>query len=39
MRKGGKIILRNALARVVKGHIRMIVDVWGKIEETSEVKR
>ncbi len=39
MNKGKKLILRNALAKVVQGHIRMIVDIWGKIEETSEVRR
>ncbi len=31
------LTLRNALARVVKGHIRLVVDIWGKVELSSQV--
>ena len=32
MKKGSSIILRNARSSVVKGHIKMVVDIWGKLE-------
>ena len=32
MKKGNCIILRNARSSVVKGHIKMVVDIWGKLE-------
>ena len=32
--KGSGLILRNALARIVKEHIRFEVDIWGKVEKT-----
>mmetsp|Transcript_70862 Transcript_70862/g.153900 ORF Transcript_70862/g.153900 Transcript_70862/m.153900 type:complete len:270 (-) Transcript_70862:118-927(-) len=33
---GKSLVLRNCGVKMVKGHIRLVVDKWGKIEESSE---
>ena len=32
--KGAGLILRNAMARIVKDRVRLEVDIWGKVEKT-----
>jgi len=34
--KGSTIVIRNAAAKMIRGHIRLIVDKWGKIEASEE---
>ena len=36
MKEGQNLILRNAEARVVASHIRVEVDIWGKIEKSDK---
>ena len=36
LKKGACITLRNARSSVVKGHIKMVVDIWGKMEATEK---
>ena len=36
VKKGQCIILRNARSSVVKGHIMMVVDIWGKIDVNTD---
>ena len=33
-KEGNTLILRNALARIVKERLRLEVDIWGKVEKT-----
>lgn len=33
---GSTIILRNASVKMVSGHVRIVVDKWGKIEDSEE---
>ena len=36
IKKGACMTLRNARSSVVKGHIMMVVDIWGKLELTDK---
>jgi ssDNA-binding replication factor A large subunit len=36
VKKGQCVILRNARSSVVKGHIMMVVDIWGKVDVNTD---
>lgn len=37
-KEGERLILRNAHAKIIKDHIRLEVDIWGKVEKCAEVR-
>ena len=36
-KEGEMVTLRNVHSKIVKDHIRLEVDIWGKVEKSSEV--